>query len=185
MLTLRHTGYQGAGEQQLNAQGAVVQGDTKEAWLMTNNAVMLTPEEEPVITDPFAGATLRLPPVEGHLDVATRYTAATMALNEALNELLFDALQLGDADRERLGSRPFVVLKQMRYAGEPSDVAAGRLGAGAQRRRRCTRRTAPRWHTFTTSWASRCSGAGATPRRPYEHGCRMHHCQRRLRCASK
>ena len=130
-LTFRKPGYQGPGEQQLDAQGEVVHGDTKEAWLMTNNGVMLTPEAEPDAADPFAGATLHLPPLEGHLAVVTQYTASTMALNAALNELLFDALQLAGVDRERLGNRPFVVLKQMRYAGEPSDVAAGRLGAGA------------------------------------------------------
>ncbi len=63
--------------------------------------------------------------------VTRAYTAACAALNARLNALLFDALQLDAAARAALGAAPFLVLKQMRYAGEPSDPAAGKLGAGA------------------------------------------------------
>jgi isopenicillin N synthase-like dioxygenase len=44
---------------------------------------------------------------------------------------LFDALDLDDDMRLLLGKEPFMVLKQMRYAADPSDPAAGKFGAGA------------------------------------------------------
>ena len=108
-------GYQGAGSQQLDATGALVgHGDTKEAFLMTNNALLQDPAHEPVPGEPFAGATLRLPPVPGHAEVATAYTSACCALNARLNELLFDALELPEAKRSTLGSRPFVASRTAR-----------------------------------------------------------------------
>ena len=98
---------------------------------MTNNALLTDIKHVPVADDPFAGSKLHRPPVAAHADVTRAYTAAAGALNARLNAVLFDALRLDAATREALGSRPFMVLKQMRYAGDPSDVAAGKLGAGA------------------------------------------------------
>jgi len=123
-------GYQCSGSQQLDAQGTPVHGDSKEAFCATNNALM-TGYVAPPGADVFAGSTLYTPPVPGHATTCSEYTAASAALNDKLNGLLFDALGVDDTERARLASRPFMVLKQMRYAGDPSDVAAGRLGAGA------------------------------------------------------
>lgn len=124
-------GYQAVGVQQLDAAGAPVHGDTKEAFLMTNNALLTDAAHVPVPHDPFAGAKLHRPPVAAHAETTRAYTAAAAALNDRLNGVLFDALQLDAPTRRALGSKPFMVLKQMRYAGDPSDVAAGKLGAGA------------------------------------------------------
>ena len=82
---------------------------------MTNNALLLDPAHDPAADDPFAGATLRLPPVAEHAEVARAYTAACCALNARLNELLFDAMALGAAERAKLGSKPFVVRMLLRW----------------------------------------------------------------------
>ena len=98
---------------------------------MTNNALLSDPTHDPDPRDPFKGARLHRPPVPGHAEATRDYTAAAAALNERLNALLFDALGLDAPARAALGGRPFLVLKQMRYQGEVSDPAAGKLGAGA------------------------------------------------------
>jgi len=124
-------GYQCPGSQQLDAAGTPVHGDTKEAFLMTNNALLSDPSHVPIADDPFAGAKLHRPPVAAHEAVTRAYVAAAGALNARLNALLFDAMGLAEAERAALGSRPFMVLKQMRYQGEISCPEAGKLGAGA------------------------------------------------------
>ena len=103
---------------------------------MTNNALMSDAAAAPPpgdASDPFAGSRNFAPPVEGHAAAVRAYVTAAAALNDRLNALLFDAIGLAeeDAARQRLGSRPFLVLKQMRYAGEPSQPERGKLGAGA------------------------------------------------------
>ena len=105
----------------------------QEAFLMTNNQLLTSGPEHAaeVAGDPFAGAKLFWPPVEGHAEAARAYTAAAAALNARLNALLFDALGVGEAEQSQLGARPFLVLKAMRYAGDPSDLTVGKLGAGA------------------------------------------------------
>ena len=62
--------------------------------------------------------------------------AAAYALNRQLNELLFDSLRMDPPSRAALGSAPFAVLKQLKYA--PAGFEEGRdrlsnasLGAGA------------------------------------------------------
>jgi isopenicillin N synthase-like dioxygenase len=98
---------------------------------MTNNALLLNAAHVPVPDDPFRGAKLFRPPVPAHEDVTRAYVAAAGALNARLNALLFRALQLAPAECDALGSKPFMVLKQMRYAGDPSDPENGKFGAGA------------------------------------------------------
>jgi hypothetical protein len=98
---------------------------------MTNNALLLDAAHVPVAGDPFLGAKLELPPVPELLEVCSSYVTAAAALNARLNALLFDALQLDAPARAALGSKPFMVLKQMKYAGDPSDPGAGKFGAGA------------------------------------------------------
>ena len=62
--------------------------------------------------------------------------AAAYSLNRQLNELLFDSLRMDPPSRAALGSAPFAVLKQLKYA--PAGFEEGRdrlsnasLGAGA------------------------------------------------------
>ncbi|KAL3917539.1 MAG: hypothetical protein SGARI_007685, partial [Bacillariaceae sp.] len=56
--------------------------------------------------------------------------SAAYKLNRKLNAYLFDALKLDTAHRDVLGKHPFLVLKQMKYAGPPSDPSRGQYGAG-------------------------------------------------------
>lgn len=113
--------------------------DTKEQFMQTNNCLITAGADpiEPPIIDPsnvFVGSKNFEPKnVADYATVTSKYASQAYQLNQKLNELLFDALQL-DADsptRTKLAHQPFMVLKQMKYAGEPSDPAAGKFGAGA------------------------------------------------------
>jgi isopenicillin N synthase-like dioxygenase len=148
-------GYVGGGVQSLNPDGRVqVSGDTKEQFMMTNNQLITAPtisslttankegditsrtSRSTVTTDPdsiFDGSFNYAPPVPGYGETTSAYASALFRLNQRLNSLLFEALALEDNDAiDELGREPFVVLKQMRYAADPSDVASGKFGAGAQ-----------------------------------------------------
>jgi isopenicillin N synthase-like dioxygenase len=129
-------GYVGSGLQTLDQKGNVQHsGDTKEQFMMTNNLLISgKADDEEVMCDPmnvFEGSQNYKLNVPGHTTVTRDYTSAAYRLNQQLNSLLFEALQLSPEEQERLGSTPFIVLKQMRYRGEKSDPAAGKFGAGA------------------------------------------------------
>mmetsp|Transcript_8148 Transcript_8148/g.17266 ORF Transcript_8148/g.17266 Transcript_8148/m.17266 type:complete len:243 (+) Transcript_8148:703-1431(+) len=140
-------GYVGSGQQQLDPDGTVqFVGDTKEQFMMTTNKLIVTKtktnNEQSTTTDDctidpdrvFAGSQNCHPKVPRHAEVTSAYASAAYRLNLRLNALLFDALTLppDDATRIALGQCPFLVLKQMKYALEnPSDVGAGKFGAGA------------------------------------------------------
>mmetsp|Transcript_1969 Transcript_1969/g.4439 ORF Transcript_1969/g.4439 Transcript_1969/m.4439 type:complete len:340 (+) Transcript_1969:91-1110(+) len=141
----RDIGYVGSGVQTLDPDGSTqVTADTKEQIMFTNNKLMTTTtaaadESNANATattidpsDPFAGSVNYSPPgVPNHGAVIREYAAASYALNLALNALMFDALDVPAAARTTLGTDPFMVLKQMRYAGELSDPSKGKFGAGA------------------------------------------------------
>ena len=126
---------------------------------MTNNRLITDPTFSTDPNDVFRGSQNYIPSQVPNFAETTRaYGSALFRLNQKLNDILFDALQLGrdtivnekcnsdndddendddDGDAEELtpvedlGKEPFVVLKQMRYEGEPSDPAKGKFGAGA------------------------------------------------------
>lgn len=127
-------GYVGSGVQYLDPNGAVQHsGDTKEQFMMTNNN-LITDTTNTATTNPddvFAGSKNFAPNVPHHSHVTREYGSAAFKLNRRLNTILFDALDLDDDMRLVLGKEPFMVLKQMRYAADPSDPAAGKFGAGA------------------------------------------------------
>jgi isopenicillin N synthase-like dioxygenase len=125
-------GYVGSGVQSLDPDGNVQHsGDTKEQLMMTNNILISDPTWSIDPSDVFRGSKNYTPPVADHKETAKAYISAAFILNKKLNGLLFDALSLDEASRIQLGKEPFVVLKQMRYAGDISDPVAGKFGAGA------------------------------------------------------
>jgi isopenicillin N synthase-like dioxygenase len=110
--------------------------DTKEQFMQTNNCLITAgadPADAPIIDpfDIFAGSKNYTPNIPDYSTVTGQYASKAYQLNQRLNELLFDALQLDSVTRTQLAHQPFVVLKQMKYAGEPSNPAAGKFGAGA------------------------------------------------------
>ena len=133
-LDIGYTG--GSGTSQALDPTKPAAADTKEGFMLTNNGVMLG---APVAdADPLAGATLLWPPgLDEYQAKIRRYFAQAYALNRRLNAMLFAALRLDEAERERVGSAPFCVLKQLRYSpaashdGRASGAAADGLGAGA------------------------------------------------------
>lgn len=112
--------------------------DTKEQFMQTNNCLISTsgldPVNAPTTIDPsnvFAGSKNYEPNIPDYTAVTGLYASQAYQLNQKLNDLLFDALKLDSTTRTNLGQQPFLVLKQMKYAGEPSDPSNGRFGAGA------------------------------------------------------
>lgn len=137
-------GYVGSGVQSLNPDGnAQIVGDTKEQMMMTNNKLITCTTTPPATIDPynvFDGSKNYKPNVKDHEQVTRDYGSAAYRLNLQLNDLLFDALHFQKDDgvsssssslRTTLGAQPFLVLKQMKYAGDPSDPDRGKFGAGA------------------------------------------------------
>lgn len=126
-------GYQGSGDQALDESSKFK--DTKEGYLMTNNAVMQADFElDPA--DPLQGSTLHLPPVTllpKYEATLRKYAAAMTSTNHKLNKLLFQALGLSEKDRLQIAKQPFTVVKQLRYQpdGAGGTNASERLGAGA------------------------------------------------------
>lgn len=112
--------------------------DTKEQFMQTNNCLITAgpnPIDLPVI-DPeniFSGSKNYRPEVPDYdySAVTGRYASKAYQLNQKLNELLFDALEMDEGYRKSLAGLAFMVLKQMKYAGEPSDPSRGKFGAGA------------------------------------------------------
>jgi isopenicillin N synthase-like dioxygenase len=111
--------------------------DTKEQFMMTNNKLVTTSseEEDALRVDPdnvFGGSQNYnlLPHIPDHPRVTSSYMSAAYKLNWKLNSCLFDALNLDKSTRDALGNHPFLVLKQMKYAGPPSDPSRGQYGAG-------------------------------------------------------
>lgn len=110
--------------------------DTKEQFMQTNNCLITAgsdPSKAPTI-DPsnvFAGSKNYQPNIPDYTAVTGHYASQAYQLNQRLNELLFDALGLDSETRTNLAHQPFLVLKQMKYAGEPSDPDSGKFGAGA------------------------------------------------------
>ena len=126
-------GYLGSGGQALDAEGRA--RDTKEGFMLTNNGVF-DPSFVLSADDPLAGATLHWPPEDAlpkYEGVLRAYTAALSRLNRRLNQFLFAAVGLGEAERLELARQPFHVTKQLRYVPAEGfvDVDAGSLGAGA------------------------------------------------------
>ena len=112
--------------------------DTKEQFMQTNNCLITAgpnPLNPPIIDpeDVFSGSQNYKPtvPEYEYTSVTNRYASKAYQLNQKLNGLLFDALELNEGERESLAEQAFVVLKQMKYAGEPSDPSNGKFGAGA------------------------------------------------------
>ena len=133
-LDIGYTGGSGQAQALDETQDVLQAADTKEGFMLTNNAVMDEPYPPVRAADPLAGATLRWPPgIPGYKRAIRSYFAATYALNRKLNDLLFESLDIDEPERARLGSTPFAVLKQMRYEGTATARAAtnGSLGAGA------------------------------------------------------
>jgi isopenicillin N synthase-like dioxygenase len=138
-------GYVGSGVQTLDPNGKVQHtGDTKEQFMMTNNklitdttatgAVTCTFALSPSRIDPdnvFEGSVNFSPTVPDHAVTTREYASKSYHLNQRLNSLLFLALGLDETAQTTLGNEPFLVLKQMKYAGDPSDPSKGKFGAGA------------------------------------------------------
>lgn len=127
-------GYVGSGVQHLDPDGNVQHtGDTKEQFMMTNNNLITNADTaEPTNPDDvFAGSKNFTPNVPDHSEITKAYASAAYKLNLQLNSLLFDCLDLDPETRTALGKQPFMVLKQMRYAGDISNPEAGKFGAGA------------------------------------------------------
>lgn len=99
--------------------------------MMTNNKLITDPTSTTDPTNVFAESPNYKPPVADFQETTRAYGSALFRLNQRLNDLLFEALQLDEMTRTALGEEPFVVLKQMRYAGDPSDPDKGKFGAGA------------------------------------------------------
>ena len=127
-------GWYDAGFQSLDEDAKA--GDTKESYLLCNNAVF-EPSFIMDANDPLAGSELLLPPANLLPDyerVLRAYTLAMTNLNHELNSLLFRSVGLNDTDRLRLASQPFTPVKQLKYA--PASELAGvdldenALGAG-------------------------------------------------------
>jgi len=128
----------GEGDDKKGGRSPGVVTDTKEQFMQTNNCLIsagANPADAPIIDplDVFAGSKNYTPSIPDYSKVTGQYASRAYQLNQRLNELLFDALQLDIVTRTQLATQPFVVLKQMKYAGgEPSDLAdAGMFGAGA------------------------------------------------------
>jgi isopenicillin N synthase-like dioxygenase len=133
-------GYVGAGVQTLNPDGRQqYSADTKEQFMMTNNRLITNTENggaaaDSTVVDPdnvFEGSTNFKPNVPGHAKIASAYSSAAYRLNATLNSLLMEALEVNETDQAALTGNPFMVLKQMRYAGQISDPSQGKFGAGA------------------------------------------------------
>lgn len=142
-------GYVGQGVQSLDPDGTVQHaGDTKEQFMMTNNQLMTDPTSSTDPTKVFHGSHNYKPNVPGYDDAMEAYASALFRLDQQLNSILFEALQLDQETQTALGKEPFVVLKQMRYAGDPSDPEKGKFGAGAH----CD------WGAFTILWTDDTPG---------------------------
>jgi isopenicillin N synthase-like dioxygenase len=115
--------------------------DTKQQFMQTNNILITQADSlsaKPLIdpSDVFSGSKNYEPNVRNYRKVTKEYAGEAYLLNQQLNGLLFEALastsgEDAQALSEEFGSQPFIVLKQMKYAGEPSDPDAGKFGAGA------------------------------------------------------
>ncbi|KAG7340673.1 2OG-Fe(II) oxygenase superfamily-domain containing protein [Nitzschia inconspicua] len=125
-------------QQSTEKQEGEGQIDTKEQFMMTNNKLITASADadHSVLTvDPdnvFDGSqnyNLR-PYIPDHPRVTSDYMSAAYKLNLRLQHYLFEALQLDSERRRVLGQHPFLVLKQMKYAGPPSDPSKGQYGAG-------------------------------------------------------
>lgn len=108
-------GYMGAGGQALDEESGVA--DTKEGFVLSNNAVMAGGRVDP--RDPLAGSEARWPPVPDYEATMREWAAALYGLNARLNTLMFAAVN-ATADVAR---QPFFVVKQLRYG--PSNNGAG------------------------------------------------------------
>ncbi|CAJ1401056.1 unnamed protein product [Effrenium voratum] len=97
--------------------------DTKEGFLLSTNGLFRR-NVSLDLQDPLRGSRLKWPPVPGYEATMRRWTRELYALNQKLNEALFDAVGLDAAERHRLASRPFVIVKQLRYA-PTRDLGAG------------------------------------------------------------
>lgn len=138
------SGYVGTGGQNLdysvtagtsNSSGANVEnevpGDTKEQFMQTNN-ILLTEGSFKADVDPsniFLGSkNYTVSALPGYNDTTLQYANALYEVNMKLNNLLFECLGISEEDKRCLGTKPFVVLKQMKYHGEISDPTAGKFG---------------------------------------------------------
>ena len=132
-------GYVGSGGQALDQESNdTAIPDTKEQFMMTNNKLVTDPSA--AASDPddvFEGSNnFAVPQIPEHAETVKAYMSAVYKLNVRLNELLFDAMggDMADAQKRaaaKYSAKPFCVLKQMKYAGEPSDPSQGKFGAGA------------------------------------------------------
>ena len=143
-LDIGYTGGTGT-SQALDANAEVRAADTKEGFMLTNNAFMgeapvnpksvrqylaRDPRLDP--NDPLAGAELYWPPgLPGYEKVIRSYFAHAYDLNYRLNDLLFSSLQIEANERARLGSVPFCVLKQLRYGPVSAIPTNGSIGTAA------------------------------------------------------
>jgi len=98
--------------------------DTKEGFMLSTNGLF---EKNASLDreDPLKGSRLKWPPVKGYEATMRRWTKELYALNLKLNDILFDAVGLQSAERGRLASRPFVIVKQLRYAPTLDQLGAG------------------------------------------------------------
>jgi isopenicillin N synthase-like dioxygenase len=140
-------GYVGAGVQTLNPDGSQqYSADTKEQFMMTNNKLITNTantesdgadfdsDADIMVVDPdnvFERSKNYKPNVPGHAKIANSYSSAAYRLTANLNSLLMQALEVNEMDQAALTGKPFMVLKQMRYAGQISDPSQGKFGAGA------------------------------------------------------
>jgi len=144
-LDIGYTGGTGT-SQALDPNAGIQAADTKEGFMLTNNAFMGAAALDPTNPrkflprhphldpkDPLAGATLHWPPgLPGYERVIRSYFASAYELNYRLNDLLFSSLGMDANERNRLGSAPFCVLKQLRYGPGRDALANGSsIGAGA------------------------------------------------------
>ena len=122
----------GSGGQALDrSDGMEENQDTKEQFMMTNNKLIHDTSLPTRADDVFDGSKNFTVPLPDHSNVSRAYASAVYRLNHKLNDILFDAINISANERQRFTSNPFIVLKQMKYAGEPSDPSAGKFGAGA------------------------------------------------------
>ena len=144
-LDIGYTGGTGT-SQALDPNAGIQAADTKEGFMLTNNAFMGAAALDPTNPrkflprhphldpkDPLAGATLHWPPgLPGYERIIRSYFASAYELNYRLNDLLFSSLGMDANERNRLGSAPFCVLKQLRYGPGKDALANGSsIGAGA------------------------------------------------------
>lgn len=127
------TGYVGTGTQNLdpNVSGGQAAGDSKEQFMQTNNVLITDPKN--ACLDPsnvFGGSKNYTPPnLPGFSETTLEYANGAFALNKTLNSLLFECLGISELEKQQIGGKPFIVLKQMKYHGVQSDPAKGRFGA--------------------------------------------------------